>query len=274
MRARRTCIPAFATALVAAATCTIAQVSVAPVKTAETASAPAKAIVDARAALDATPRDCDAIAHAFTSLSQSGRQPGDIEVIVLARRTELPCAVSAADQAATTLAIPQAEVVSWVLAHPAPPEDALPLDPADEPGIALECGLRFIDRRIATSPQGARLILTFRNISGRTISGHDIVMKINGQPWRSQVLPHGEEAGEPILGAADQLQWDTQGGSWTDKRLIETQAVTFPSKKEAQPMRGPVSPGGTFDVIARAEGLTAETKPADVDVTFDSCVLK
>ena len=246
----------------------------APVQT--LASAPAKEIVAARAAVEASPLDCAAVTKAFTALSQAGRQPGDVEVVVLARRTGAPCAESAADAAVRMLEIPQQEVVAWVLSHPesAPPAQAPELAPETEPGVPLDCGLLFIDRRIDDSPGGARLILTFRNKTDHDVLGHDIVLRVNGQPWRSLVLPRGDEPDQPPLGAAEALGWDTSTGSWQDRRMTESKSISWPAKKEAAPLSAPVEPGGTFDVIVRVEGLTAETEAGKLEIGFDSCVLR
>ena len=243
---------------------------------AKVASTPAKEIMAARAALEARPFDCGVVEKAFAALAHGGRMPGDVETIVLARRTGFRCAEAAADSAAGTLAIPQQEVVTWVLSHPDSLPDVAPpaLAPDAEIGVPLDCGLLFIDRRIDSSPAGARLILTFRNKTDGDIGGHDIVLRVNGQPWRSLALPKGLEPDEPLLGAAEALAWDTSTGSWEDRRMTESRSITFPAKKEAEPMKGPVPPGGTFDVVVRVEGLTADTQAGQLEITFDSCVLR
>lgn len=240
------------------------------------APAPSPAVAGAQAALDATPIDCGAVDRAFAALGVAGRQPGDVAVIVRARGTSTPCTGEAANRAAKALAIPDGEVVAWVLAHPEPIAVAAESVPAsdEELGTPLTCGLLLIDRRLDASPPGGRLILTFRNKTSGEIRGHDIVLRVDGKPSRSLVLPKGDLPPEPLLGAAEALQWDTQSGSWQDRRQIETQGLSWPSKKAPKPLVGPVTPGGTFDIVVHVEPVTDATKASDFQVTFDSCVLR
>jgi hypothetical protein len=246
-----------------------------PAATAPALPVVAPEIAAVHAALSANPVDCSAVGRAFTALGAAGRKPGDVEAIVTARRNSAPCAQSSADAVAKKLAIPQSEVVAWVLSHPdSVPLQPLAIDEEKEMGVPLDCGLVFIDRRIDESPSGARLVLTMRNKTDADVLGHDIVVKVDGQPWRSLVLPKGDESAEPPLGAAETLHWDTMSGSWQDRRQTETRAITFPARKELDPMDGPVPPGGKFDIVVRVEGLTAETEAGKLDIQFESCVLR
>src|SRR5687768_10845394 len=93
----------------------------APPAAATAAAVTASPVDDARTALRAKPVACEAAERALARLARGGRTPDDVDVLLEARRSELPCVVQSADRAIAALGIQQAEIVSWLLAHPPPP---------------------------------------------------------------------------------------------------------------------------------------------------------
>lgn len=233
-----------------------------------------------RAALGASPLDCDAVRAAFEGLVAAGRRDGDVAAIVQARRLGAECAVQAANAAAAKLPVPDPEIVSWLLRHPEPRATgaSLGLAPSEaaagEIGIPVDCGLLLTGKRIEHGVPTSRVVLTFRNRTEAPVEGHDIVVTVNGQTWRSIVLPRGEAPPESPLGAPDQLRWDGDSASWVDRRQTASRSISFPAKKDFRPLTQPVSPGTTFDIVVRVEGLAPGAQPADLDVRVDSCVLR
>lgn len=244
---------------------------------AEGQDADAPEILSARAALAAEPLDCQAVEAAFAAIQRAGRLQGDIEMVVTARRLDVPCAVAAANTLAEKLPIPDPEIMKWLLSRPGSIQPAPPIlteGDGPEAGLPLDCGLLLTSRHIEFGTPVSRVVLSFRNSTTGDVAGHDIVVSINGQAWRSLALPRGEAPPDAPMGAASHLRWDGTTGSWEDQRMTEARTFRWSGKRRFMPLTDAVPPGGSFDIIVRVEGLTEGTQPEDLDVRFESCALK
>lgn len=232
----------------------------------------------ALASVAAKPLDCPAVERAFAALGTGGRRSGDVEAIVAARRTDAPCAIAAANAAASALRIPQAEIVAWLLRHP----DALQAhasagaiggDAAPVLGRRLDCGLTYTGSRLVKRADGMRLVLEFTNTTGKTVLGRDLVGRVGGRTWRSSVRLGVTD--EPPLGSAEMMQWDTLSGGWRDRREVKAREIRIDVgedvKDRERAPNEPVQPGETFEEWVAIPAIPAEAEAQDIPVEFTSC---
>ena len=254
----------------------------------------ASAVDDARTALRAKPVACDAVERAFAGLARGGRATDDVDVLLEARRSDLPCVVQSADRAIVALGIQQAEIVTWLLAHPPPPELSsldLSVAPADATAMtpaplvverALDCGLVFASQRIDRLVDDARLLLMFRNETGRTVVAHDLRVGVNGPPRPASTgiatdpTKSYVESGDRPIGEV--AAWDNEAGKWGDKREIESRelrvTIGAAGHRLKAELKEPALPGGTFEAAIALDQLWSPELRADrYDVTFEECTL-
>jgi hypothetical protein len=234
-------------------------------------------------ALGARPLDCAAVEGAYAALARGGRQPGDVAAVAAGRRSGTACAHDAADRCATALGITSQETLTWLLRHP----EASSLEsttglpraaPAEGESPALPCGLLPMGRRIIKGLDGMALVLWFRNDTQQWITGHDIVLQVNGSPWRGA---RGEgfaesvsyvQAGESPIGSPDRLGFDPQSQKWEDVRLSEARTFHLKGEKE-EPKGFSVEPGAMLELSIPIALATAPPDPDGMDIQYVSCRL-
>jgi len=256
------------------------------------------AIEAAKATLRVKPIDCIAVQGAFERAAAGGRQEGDIELVVEARRSDVPCVNQAAESYVATAGVPRDEVVAWVLGHPSqplsdasaildmPPEGTVEEPPEPEAvrptsERRLDCGIVLVEQRMVRVLDSVNLLLTFRNDTERTIAGHDIVAVVTGRPrlTRTSNVPGAADSYIPAVDRpiGEQLAWDPTTQDWEDTRITHGKSATFtigPTRQElhSDPILS-ILPGQTFEVAVSAGAWSPDLRPERLDVTFESCKL-
>jgi len=241
---------------------------------------PTPGVARVNAALAAKPLDCAAVEGAYAALGKGGRQPGDVAAVAAGRRSDASCAHAAADGCASALGIESQEIVTWLLRHPEASSAGLSAaasaeDPADGGKPALSCGLTPTSRRIVKGEDAVALVLALRNDTRQRITGHDIVLHLDGRPWRGA---RGEGFAEPIVGAdspigsADRLGFDASSQTWEDQRMSESRTVYQKGGKVA-PKGLSIEPGALLELsIPMPEG-SALADPEAIAIEYVSCRL-